>query len=196
MTITLQRLPRTAEYEIRQVEVSDVQRSSNGVSLPITRTGDHFEIEIDVGSLSPICARELTVDLLQGRGQRIRVLLPMQGIDTGAPGAVVVGGADQSGSSLDVTGGTAYAVIRKGWFVTIETDGIGRLHMITAETILDATGAAALPLWPMLRAPPADGDTVEISEPYIEGFRSDGGELASGLIKAARPGSFVIEEAE
>lgn len=196
MTITLPRLPRTAEYEIRQVEVSDVQRSTNGVALPITRTGDHFEIEVDVGSLSPICARDLTVDLLQGRGQRIRVLLPQQGIDTGAPGAVVVDGAGQGGTSLLVRGGTPRAVIRKGWHLTVITDGIGRLLWSSAEVILDGAGAGTLQFWPMLRVPPADGDTVEISEPFLEGFRSEGGEMSSGLVKAARPGSFVIEEAE
>lgn len=193
MTITLQRLPRTAEYEIRAVEGTDVQRSVNGAALGIDRAWDHFEIEVDVGSLAPECAREMTADLLRGRGERIRVLLPQQGIDTGAPGSVVVDGADQSGSGLDVRGATPYAVIRKGWYVTIETDGVGRLHIVAAETIVGADGTATLPLWPMLRVPPADGDSVEIAEPYLDGFRTDGGSLEMRM-KASRPDSFVIEE--
>jgi len=141
-----------------------------------------------------MCARSGRSVLWRGRGERLRLPLPQQDIDTGAPGAVVVNGADQSGTSLDVTGGTPYALIRKGWFVTIETDGVGRLHIVTAETILDADSTGTLSLWPMLRVPPADGDTVEIVEPYIEGYRAEGGEIGSGLTRSARPGAFVIEE--
>lgn len=197
MTITLQRLPRTAEYEIRPVEVSDVQRSTNGVSLPINRGGDHFEIEIDVRSLGTACARELTVDLLRGRGQRLRVPLPLQNINVGPIGIVVVDGAGQSGSALDVRGGTPYAVVRKGWHMTLVTAGEGRLHQASSEVVFDGDGKATIPFWPMMRVPPSDGDKVEIAEPFIEGFRSEGGEMSA--VKPSRAsgvGSFVIEEAD
>lgn len=195
MTITLQPLPRSARYEIRMVEMSEVQRSSNGVALPINRPGDHFEIEIDVGSLPTMCARELTTDVRQGRGQRLRVPLPQQDIKTGAVGVTLVDGDDQSGSSIDIKNGGAQAVIRKGWHVTIVTDGIGRLYEVRAETIIAADGTATLPIWPMLRVPPADDDVVEISEPFIEGYRVSGGEL--GMTNASRAGyagTILIEE--
>lgn len=195
MTITLPRLPRASDYDLRPVEGTSVQRSANGVALPLSRAWDHFEVEIDVGALSPECAGELTVDLLAGVGQRIRVPLPMQGVDVGAPGvAVVVDGADQSGSSLAVRGGTPHAVIRKGWKVTVITDGVGRLHMVRAETVFGADSKATLPLWPMMRVPPSDGDPVEVAEPFLEGFRAEGGNVEIGLVNAARPGAFVIEE--
>lgn len=197
MTITLQRLPRSAAYEIRPVEISDVQRSTNGVSLPISRAGDHFEIEIDVRSLGTACARELTVDLLRGRGQRLRVPLPLQNINIGPIGTVVADGAGQSGSSLNVRGGTPYAVVRKGWHMTIVTDGEGRLHQASEEVVFDGDGQGVIPFWPMMRVPPEDGDAVEIAEPFIEGFRSEGGEMSA--LKPSRAngvGSFVIEEAD
>lgn len=197
MTITLQRLPRTAEYEIRPVEVSNVQRSTNGVSLPINRGGDHFEIEIDVRSLGAACARELTVDLLRGRGQRLRVPLPLQNINIGPIGTVVVNGSSQSGSSLNVRGGTPYAVIRKGWHLTIVTADEGRLAQVGEEVVFDGEGEATIPFWPMMRVPPEDGDTVEIAEPFIEGFRSEGGEMSAvNPSRANGIGSFVIEEAD
>lgn len=193
MTITLPRLPRSAEYELRLIESTDVQRSTNGVALPLSRPGDHFELEVDVGSLTAGCAWSLTVDLLRGRGETVRVFLPKQGVDVGTPGALVVDGADQSGALLAVRGGTPNAAIGK-WPITVITGGTGRLYLIAEETILDAAGAAALPLWPMLRVPPADGDTIEILDPFIEGLRKEGGELAMGLVRAGKPGSFVVEE--
>lgn len=196
MTIILPRLPRASDYEVRLVEGTDVQRSTNGVALPLARTGDHFEVEIDTGSLSPIHARELTVDLHRARGERVRVLLPQQGIDTGPLGVVTVDGAGQSGTTLNVRTPTPHGVFRKGWYVTVITDGIGRLCELAAEAVANADGEAALSIWPMLRVPPADGDTVEVAEPFLEGLRDKGGDLVSGLVRAARPGAFVIEETD
>ena len=197
MTITLPRLPRTAQYELRPVRTTRVQRAATGGALlPISRMGDHWEIEIDVGSLSAICARELMADLLRAGGQPVRVLIPQHGIDAGAPGGPVVSGGGQAGSSIELEGFTAHFAIRKGWYLTIETDGVGRAFLVCEEVVADADGLATVAIWPMLREPPADGDRIEIVEPWLEGLVDKGGETEGGLGRAVTPGAFVIEEAQ
>lgn len=197
MTITLPRLPRTADYEMRFVDETRVQRAGTGGSLlPLSRLGDHWAIEIEVGSLSPLCARELTADILRARGQPVRVMIPQHGIDTGAPGAPRVAGAGQAGSFIAIDSITPNFAVRKGWFLTIVTGGVGRAYMVAAEVIANASGEVTVEILPMLREPPADNDVVDIAQPWLEGLATEGGGMEGGLMRAIRPGSFVIEEAQ
>lgn len=161
---------------------------------PLTRTGDHFAMEVDPGALSTACGRELLADLARGVGERIRVPLPEPGVDKGAPGTPLVNGADQAGTSLDLDGLTPQFPIRKGWFITVETADGSSAHIITSEVIVDAAGAATVTFWPELWLPPADNDAVEIVDPYIEGLIVDDGDQTSGLAPAVMTDSFVVEE--
>lgn len=195
MTIVLPRMPRNTAYTLRPVRQTDVQRAATGgARLPINRTGDHWSVEVDTGALGIICARELLADILRGAGEMVRVYIPQPGIDTGAPGTPRVKGADQAGSNLIVDGLTPYFAVRKGWFVTVVTDGVGRPYLVTGEVIADAAGEATLPLWPMLHVQPADNDVVEVAEPFLDGLITEGGEENSGLLPVGVPDSFVIEE--
>lgn len=195
MTIVLPRMPRNTAYTLRPVRQTEVQSAAaGGARLPINRTGDHWSVEVDTGALGIVCARELLADILRGAGEMVRVYIPQPGIDTGAPGAPRVKGGDQAGSTLLVDGLTPYFAVRKGWFVTVVTDGVGRPYLVTGEVIADAAGEATLPLWPMLHVQPADNDAVEIAEPYLDGLIVEGGEENSGLLPVGVPDSFVIEE--
>lgn len=195
MTITLPRLPRNAKCLMRPIRNATVQRSGvGGARLPIVRTGDHWAIEVETGPLSVLWGRSLMADVLSGTSEPVRVLIPQPGVDTGAPGSPRINGADQAGSTVDLDGLTPWYVIRKGQFLTIVTGGEGRAYMATAEVIADASGEASVPIWPMLHVEPANNDSVEIAEPWIEGLIDDGGDHDVGLLPLIEPDSFTIEE--
>ncbi|MDF1506480.1 hypothetical protein PYV61_26230, partial [Roseisolibacter sp. H3M3-2] len=69
------------------------------------------------------------------------------------------------------------------------------LHLASAA-IADATGKIEIPIEPMLRIFPEDGDVVEIAKPIIEGFVS-GDSTRWKLLRAPyHEIGFRIEEAE
>lgn len=94
------------------------------------------------------------------------------GFNVGAPGAIVVDGAGQSGTTLNVRGGTPRYAIREGQAFSVVTSGRRYLHFAAAGVILGADGKAAVPLFPMLRVFPADGDACEVARPMIQGSLS------------------------
>lgn len=194
MSIT--RLPRGTQYQMRAVRRVEVQRAATGgARLPISYAGDHWAIEIETGALPVLYGRGLVGKVLNGVNTPVRVLIPQPGVDTGAPGSPTVAGAGQAGDSVDLENVTPYHVVREGQFITIETDGSGRAYLATAEAVANADGEITIPIWPLLHVEPADGDSVEIAEPWIEGLIDEGGDHDSGLISAVTPDSFLIEEA-
>ena len=101
-------------------------------------------------------------------------LLPFgqDGLRIGSPGAIVVDGAGQTGMSLKVRGGTAAYAIREGQAFSIVHGARRYLHFASAQTILDSTGKATVPIFPMLRIIPGDGDVCEFGKPMIQGSLS------------------------
>lgn len=196
MTIILPTMHRGAAYALKPVTASEVQRSGTGGSLtPLNRTGDHWALEVDVGVLATECGMELLADLVRGTAERIRVPIPQPGVDTGTPGAPAVKGAGQAGSSLILDGLTPQYVLKKGRFLTVETEDGSSAHAITAEVVADADGEVTVSFWPMLWLEPGDNDTVEIAEPYIEGLKVESGvQTSSGRFASVTTDSFVIEE--
>jgi len=84
-------------------------------------------------------------------------------------GAPVLDGADQQGTSLTVRDAEPNTVFRDGQMFSLEHDGGHYLHMIVAEVLADASGAATLTIEPPLRVIADDGDPLEFAEPVIEG---------------------------
>lgn len=194
MTITLPRLPRGAGYALRFVRASETQRSGMGSLTPLNRAGDHFAIEVDPGVLARSCGRELLVDLARGMGERLRAPIPEPGVDKGAPGTPLVAGADQAGTSLDLDGFTPHYALRKGWFLTLETEEGSTAHMVEAEAVANASGEVTVTLWPELWLEPGDNDPIVLIDPYIEGLIVDEGDQVSGRFAAVSTAPFVIEE--
>ena len=195
MTRRLPTLPRNTDYTLRRVRAGETLRAGTGGSrTQIEYLGDHWAVEIDTGVMGLLCARGLVADLLMGSSQIVRVPIPEPGIDKGAPGAPVVDGEDLSGSLIPMRGLTPHYVLRKGWFVTIDAAAGARAYLVTGEVIAGADSKAVVPVWPMLHVPVADGDRVELLNPWIEGAIDDDGEHSVGLMAAGEPGSFVVEE--
>lgn len=198
MTITLSPLHRTALFKMRPVYsgTETLRPATGGPRMPVDRPGDHWAIEIDAPAFRASCGQAFMADIVRGRSQPLAIQIPEPGIDKGTPGAVVIDGDGQSGEVLAVKGGTPGAILGKGWFISLLTDGHWFAHMIAETVVLDVNGEASVTLWPMLRVPHADNDLVEIVKPMIEGFAVDGGEYDVGRPSIVRPDTVVIEESE
>lgn len=195
MTIILPPASRSTDYQLQHVRNSEAQRSGTGGSLtPLRRTGDHWAVEIAPGVLGTLCGRRLLADIVRGVGERIRVPIPQPGLDTGAPGSPVVDGAGQAGSTLALKNVTPHYAFQKGQFVTVETAEGASAHLIDTDAVADAAGGVTISFWPMMWLEPADGDSVEVSDPYLEGLIVDEGGQSSGSFAAVTTDSFTIEE--
>jgi len=136
----------------------------------LRRLGTRFSLEFE---LPPVrnepYGREWAGKLAQAKLEGAIARWVQDGFVPGAAGAVVVDGADQTGSTLSVTGGTPGYPVRYGQFFSLVHDARRYLHMVTTPVRLDADGAADLGILPMLRVIPDDGDTIEMGLPKIQG---------------------------
>ncbi|WP_267395584.1 hypothetical protein [Sphingomonas sp. GC_Shp_5] len=126
-------------------------------------------------------------------GETIACRFPQPGFKVGAPGAGVVDGAGQSGMTLNLRGLTPGYAFRRRQFFSVVHAGRRYLQYVRAQIVVGADGRAALPIGPMLRIAPADGDVCEFI-PMIEGKLS--GDAAGWTMIPARVQglSFTISE--
>lgn len=168
---------------------------TGGAALRINRAGSRWKWDFEFPPMRPATFRTFAPLVAAGKEQVLRLPVPLAGVSQGTPGSTVVDGAGQTGTTLDVRGGTAAYVARTGyWLHVVDADGNRYLHVLTADTILNGSGAGALSIFPALRAPLADGAAVELAAPTVEGFVvSDvSWELATSGLRVL---SFSIEEA-
>lgn len=145
-----------------------VQRGA--ASVQVNRLGSRYSMQFSFPPMKPEEARVFTSRFKRGKRLGIRINLPML-VPQGFPGAPVVDGAGQSGATLNVRGLEPGHVIGEGfWMTLVDSDGIGYLHSVSETAVADANGEAAVEIEPLLRAPFADGATIHLAEPYIEGF--------------------------
>lgn len=142
-----------------------------GASVRVDRAGSRYGTMLSFPPMVPQRSRVLIADLLRAKREGLRVEVQLLGEGQGIPGVPVVDGAGQSGASIAIRGLTPAYIAKKGfWLNLIEADGTRYLHNVSATAVADGTGAATVQIEPPLRAPFADGDTVELAKPMIEGF--------------------------
>lgn len=139
----------------------------------IDRLGGHFAAEISFPPFEAGQGAIVLSRLLRATSEGLRVEWPLLGIDQGAPGSPVVDGAGQGGTTLALRGLTPHWAAREGWWLTLVTGGQYYLYNVADNAAADASGDLSLPIWPELRAPPADGDTALLGRPAIEGAIDD-----------------------
>lgn len=176
---------------------SDLIPILGGVDIAYNRVGDKWAVTFDLPPMTHERATVWGARLARGRNGSVRMRIPQPGISIrGNPGSVTVNGASQAGSTLNVENGRQNFLLREGQWITVETGGRGFLYNIGEEVRFGAGGTAALSIDPMIRRSPADGDSVEILNPYIEG-RLEGREAGWTLDVAMTNGlSFTIVERE
>lgn len=139
----------------------------------IVRPGSRFALEISLprkrfAELGAKGAMQWISRLNQAKHGEALYPWPQPGLTVPAMATPRVNGANQLGSVLIIDGATAGAAYREGQFISIIHNGNRYLHMITADGTL-AGGAGSLPIFPMLRASPADNALVEFNPPMIQG---------------------------
>ena len=173
MSILLPKAPGLRTAKPRLLDFGGVLTPpGGGPAQRLNRVGNRFAIDVDA---PPACSGEgvrlLVAALILGMIEGVLLPFP-QDITVGAPGAPVVDGAGQLGSTLNLRGFTPRYAARSGQFFSVIQGGRRYLHMIAAQAIADASGKVAAPIAPMLRVSPDDGAVCEFGQPMIEGFLS------------------------
>lgn len=99
------------------------------------------------------------------------------GLVVGLPGSPVVDGGGQTGFTLALRGFRPGYAIREGQMFSLVSQNRRYLYMAAGAMVADSAGRVALPIAPMLRTSPIDGDTAEFAAPMIQGSLS-GNEVA------------------
>ena len=152
----------------RRDEQSPPQGGSEGRT---TRLGSKWAIRFTMPLMT--YAEAMAWTDLETEADTVLMSIPQLGLTIGTPGAPVVDQAGQLGNTLNVRGCTAGFQVVKGQWVSVVTGGRRYLYRMREDAQADGSGDIALPLRPLLRVAPADGDTVEIAAPKIEGFVRD-----------------------
>ncbi len=171
--------------------------SLGGPSLPIPRMGDRFALDVQIGQLrNDADGRQLIAALTQATtADAIFAFLQPNLPGPPSAGVTVVDGAGQGGTTLNVRGGNAGAVLAWGRFLSIVHGGRRYVHMLTGNVAIGGDGRAALPIWPMLRFISTDGDAVELDAPKIEGqLIGFDGKGATFERNRTNPVGFTIQE--
>lgn len=173
-----------------------LQRPSTGAAaLRVDRPGSRWRLQFSYPVMQADVARPYISRLTAAKTEGLRIAFPLQGVSQGSPGSPVVDGSGAAGTSLPVRGLTPGYVAKEGyWLTIIDGDGVYYLHNVRATVAADSSGEATLSIYPMLRAPVADGDVILLAKPMVEGviegdvsWNMELANLISGL-------TFVLEE--
>lgn len=193
MSITLPTTPGLRSFTPRLISArSEIRPAFGGGVQRISRTGSRWAANCTLPPMTTATAMDWS-DLLHETDTCI-LNVPEPGLVVGAPGAPLVNGASQAGSTLVTDGWTAgYTIPKDKWF-SVSVSGLLYLYKTTAAVVA-TTGAASLPIRPMLRASPADNAVINVNPAKIEGYVSVGdGALEITVNRLIEGLSFVIEE--
>lgn len=170
--ITLPESPWPNGVTPRLLDYGSVLRPAlGGAALRIDRAGSRFGAEISFPPMKPATARVFVSRLLDAKSEGLRIEFPLIGVSQGLPGSPVVDGAGQSGKSLDITGLTPAYAFKEGYWLSIEdASGQHYLHNCRSNVVADGSGDATISITPALRVPFADGATIHLAKPMIEGL--------------------------
>jgi hypothetical protein len=154
------------------LEYGGVIRPATGAeTLNLLRNGNRFRVDMTLAPQTAEARRVAVARLLSAKTEGLRVAYPLQGVDQSGGGSMVVNGAGQSGNAIALRGGTPGFVIREGWWLSlVRADGRHYLHNVRAPWTIGGDGAALVAISPNLRHPFADGATVNLAMPMIEGL--------------------------
>ena len=152
--------------------------SMGGPVQNIMRLGTRYAVDVTIPQMhAEPDGRVWAAKLRMGKLYGVVCRFYQDNFNPGSPGTPVVNGADQTGSVLNLKGFTAAYAIRVGQAFSVITNGKRYLYFAASDATVAANGTVTLPIFPMIRKSPADGDTAEFAAPYIQGSLS-GNEVA------------------
>lgn len=141
-----------------------------GVTQNLLRLGTRSGVEYRLPRMrSDPDGRTWGMKLREGKIEGVIAPFLQDGFGVGAPGRPSVAGGGQSGSFLQIRSCTPNYAFRYGQAFSLIHGGRRYLHFVRALSHVDSAGVATLPIFPMLRVIPDDGDLVEVGKPFIEG---------------------------
>lgn len=178
---------------------SDQKGSLGAATTHIDRLGSRFAIDVKMPPMkSEPDGRLWVAALIEAKeGGSALMKFHQLGLVIGAPGAPVVNGATAATLvTVPMRGLTAGYTVRRGQFFSVIQGGRRYLYMSRADTVASGGGVANVPVSPMIRAALADGATIELAVPMIEGHLL-GEDQPWNLNSAHHTGlTFSIEENE
>ncbi len=148
-----------------------LQPPLGGGELRLNRMGSRYRIGLSWPAMRMDLARIFISRLQQAKSDGLRVAYPLLDVPQGSPGAPVVNAVAPSGTTLPIRGINPGYMIKEGYWLSIEdASGQHYLHNARAAIRVGATGIIELPIWPMLRTDFADGATIHLAKPMIEGL--------------------------
>lgn len=190
------RLPQKAVP--RLIDAGGVQQSGpGGVAQRLNRLGNRFALDVAYPRLRPEPdGRVLASRVRQALTDGALFPFPQPGLNIGSPGAPVVDGGGQLGSTLRMRGFNPGYGYREGQFFSVIIGGRRWLYQASADGLADGAGKANVPILPMIRIPPGDGATCEFAQPYIEGYITAGAaEIEQTIAKSMLPQITIMERA-
>lgn len=186
--------PKSATIRLVDYGV-DLTPPGGGPAQRLDWPGTRFALVLTFTRLRPEPdARVLGAALRRAKQEGALYPVPQPGLDIGNPGAPVVDGNGQQGSTLTCRGFAPGYGFRDGQFFSIIYGGQRYLHHVAEDIGADGDGRSSFTIFPMLRISPNDGATVEFAQPMIEG-RIAGSAVDIELAAAkATPATITITE--
>lgn len=171
MPVTLPASPAPNSVNATLIDYGGIMRSGSGAAAQrVDRAGSRFRIEVGFPPIPADEGRVFLARLIQAKRDGIRLAYPLLGVSQGVPGNPVVNGAGQSGTTLNVRGCTVGHKVQEGYWLSISNGTRSYLHLVTSTAMADAAGQMALSIAPALRFPFADGASINLISPIIDGF--------------------------
>lgn len=169
--------------------------SLGGADLQIPRMGDRFVVDVSTSQLrQDLESRHLIALLMEATTADARIELRMPNRPKPIGSGIVVDGAGQTGSTLNVRGLFRQTEIVHGRFFSVVHGGVHFVYMTRGRVVADANGKAAVPVWPMLRFITVDGEDALFDQPMIEG-QLVGFDKGAGFERnRTKPLAFSIQE--
>jgi hypothetical protein len=178
--LTLPTDPAPAKMGIALISAANtLVPAFGGAEQELLRKGDKYALTFSMPVMTYV--QSMDWDDLMGKGDTVLMRVFQPGLVIPNPGAPLVKGAGQAGTSLVIDGLPTGYVIRKGQFMSVVSAGQRFLYRTKTAATANGAGEATVQFRTMLRRPPNDNDVVEITQPTIEGFVRDLGEWAVGV---------------
>jgi len=173
--IELPRIPAPNSVTPVQIDKGVTQRSlAGGETVRIDRMGNRFQAEFGFPVMPADVARVFVSRLQRAISEDLRIEFPLLGVSQSGGGATVVDGANPSGVTLPIKGGTPGFAVKEGyWLNVFDSQGRPYLHNVSEGASIAPDGTATLTIWPPIRTPLDDESAVEIATPTMQGLVTD-----------------------
>lgn len=195
--ITLPPVMIPNDFQFRVVDLGFTQQGVAGLGDRIDRQGNHFACQVDFPAFRPNVARIFVARVTRAVRLGLRVNIPLLGVDQGLPGNPVVDGDEPAGTTLPLRGVTPGYAAKEGFWLTIVrvADDYRCAHLVQTPSVAAEDGTLVLDVDPPIRGVFADGDTVLLAKPTIEGTLTSPPSWALSIDRLIRNGAqLTIEE--